>query len=246
MFSGVPKAGAPERMSTLEVKAPYMTGAPGRTSCVSTTPNSASAFCCASAPASVTGAHRAHQRERRDDDRLAVLGHRHQPLGHRLVEAARRVDRDDRGDAGIVAHLVERQAARDRHHLDAVQRPAPRRSPRHGSLVGQRQIGEVGVEMARIGRQFDRRADLVAEHVDAVEMLRQPDEVAVVAIVAGAAAAFHVVDIGRPGDQGEIDRVAAEVDASRRIARRQLIARTRRLQRLRDHARGRGGRSARR
>ena len=55
VFSGVPKAGAPERMSTLEVKAPYMTGAPGRTSCVSTTPNSASAFCCASAPASVTG-----------------------------------------------------------------------------------------------------------------------------------------------------------------------------------------------
>ena len=55
MFSGVPKAGAPERMSTLEVKAPYITGAPGRTSCVSTMPNSASAFCCASAPASVTG-----------------------------------------------------------------------------------------------------------------------------------------------------------------------------------------------
>ena len=45
-------------------------------------------------------AHRAHQRERRDRHRLAVLGHRHQPLRHRVVEAARRVDRDDGGDAG--------------------------------------------------------------------------------------------------------------------------------------------------
>ncbi len=43
-------------MSTLDVKAPYITGVPGRTACASTTPNRASAFCCASAAASVTGA----------------------------------------------------------------------------------------------------------------------------------------------------------------------------------------------
>ena len=55
-FSGVPNAGAPERMSTLDVNAPYITGVPGRTACASTTPNSTSAFCCASAAASVTGA----------------------------------------------------------------------------------------------------------------------------------------------------------------------------------------------
>jgi hypothetical protein len=48
-FSGVPKAGAPDFMSTLEVKAPYITGVPGLTSCVSTTPNGASAFCWQSA-----------------------------------------------------------------------------------------------------------------------------------------------------------------------------------------------------
>ena len=52
----VPKAGAPDFMSTLLVKPPYATGAPGRTSCVKAMPASASAFCCATAPTIVTGA----------------------------------------------------------------------------------------------------------------------------------------------------------------------------------------------
>ena len=56
MYSGVPKAGAPVFMSTLDVKPPYTTGAPGRTICVKAMPASASAFCCARAPAIVTGA----------------------------------------------------------------------------------------------------------------------------------------------------------------------------------------------
>ncbi len=43
-------------MSTFEVKAPYITGVPGRINWASTTPKSASAFCCASAAASETGA----------------------------------------------------------------------------------------------------------------------------------------------------------------------------------------------
>ena len=55
VYSGVPKAGAPVFMSTLEVKPPYITGTPGRTIWVSTMPASASACCCDSAPASVTG-----------------------------------------------------------------------------------------------------------------------------------------------------------------------------------------------
>ena len=56
MYSGVPKAGAPDFMSTFEVKPPYTKGEPGRTSCARTSPASASACCWASAPASVTGA----------------------------------------------------------------------------------------------------------------------------------------------------------------------------------------------
>ena len=47
----------------------------------------------------------------------------------------------------------------------------------------------------------------------------------IVAQIAGAAAALHVVDIGRPGDQREVDRVAAEMDGACRIARRQPVGR---------------------
>ena len=56
MYSGVPKAGAPVFMSTFEVKPPYMQGAPGATIWIRAMPASASAFCCASAPAMVAGA----------------------------------------------------------------------------------------------------------------------------------------------------------------------------------------------
>ena len=50
------KAGAPDCMSTFEVKPPYTTGLALRTSCVSAIPSNASAFCCTTAPATVTGA----------------------------------------------------------------------------------------------------------------------------------------------------------------------------------------------
>src|SRR5215469_11733307 len=56
VYSGVPKAGEPDFMSTLEVKLPYMTGAPGRTICDSVMPNSASACASVRAPGMVTGA----------------------------------------------------------------------------------------------------------------------------------------------------------------------------------------------
>ena len=56
MYSGVPKAGAPDCMSTLEVKPPYIAGEPGLTSWVKAIPARASAFCCTTAPATVTGA----------------------------------------------------------------------------------------------------------------------------------------------------------------------------------------------
>ncbi len=54
-FSGVPNAGAPLRRSTFDVNAPYTTAAPGRTSSTSVMPASASAFCCTSAAARLTG-----------------------------------------------------------------------------------------------------------------------------------------------------------------------------------------------
>ena len=56
MYSGVPKAGAPDRMSTFEVKVPIMQATPGRTTCSSAMAASASAIDCTTAPAMVTGA----------------------------------------------------------------------------------------------------------------------------------------------------------------------------------------------
>ena len=56
MYSGVPKAGAPDFMSTFEVKVPITQGAPGLMYCASAMAISPSARLCATAPAMVTGA----------------------------------------------------------------------------------------------------------------------------------------------------------------------------------------------
>ncbi len=71
VYSGVPKAGAPERMSTLEVNPPYITGAPGDAICDKASMAIASACCCTSAPASVTGLMAPLRREGRHRHRLA-------------------------------------------------------------------------------------------------------------------------------------------------------------------------------
>src|SRR5207253_5680944 len=55
-YSGVPKAGDPDFISTFEVKLPYITGAPGRTICERVMPKSASACESVSAPEMVIGA----------------------------------------------------------------------------------------------------------------------------------------------------------------------------------------------
>jgi hypothetical protein len=56
MYSGVPKAGAPDFMSTFEVKVPIATGQPGAIHCSSAMAASPSARLSATAPAIVTGA----------------------------------------------------------------------------------------------------------------------------------------------------------------------------------------------
>jgi len=56
MYSGVPNAGAPDFMSTFEVKVPIAQGQPGATYWNSAMAESASVSDCATAPAMVTGA----------------------------------------------------------------------------------------------------------------------------------------------------------------------------------------------
>ena len=53
--SGVPNVGDPDCMSMLERNEPKTTGQPGRISCESAMPDSASTICCTSAAGMVTG-----------------------------------------------------------------------------------------------------------------------------------------------------------------------------------------------
>ena len=53
--SGVPNDGEPDCMSVFDRKLPNTTGAPGRISCASAIPASASATCCTSVAGSDTG-----------------------------------------------------------------------------------------------------------------------------------------------------------------------------------------------
>ena len=53
--SGVPNVGEPDCMSMLDRNDPKITGVPGRISCESAIPDSASTICCTSAAGMVTG-----------------------------------------------------------------------------------------------------------------------------------------------------------------------------------------------
>ena len=72
--------------------------------------------------------------------------------------------------------------------------------------------------MAGVGRQLDRRAHLIAEQMNGIEILRQADEVAVIPEVSGPAAALAIMYVGRSRHQPEVDAVAAHQDAPRGIA----------------------------
>ena len=80
-------------------------------------------------------AHRAHQREWRNRHRLAVLGHRRSAPPTWRRRSAGRIDRDDGGDARIVAP-VRRASGREKSPSSRCRRaPCPGRSPRRGTLL---------------------------------------------------------------------------------------------------------------
>lgn len=92
-YSGVPNAGAPDFMSTFEVKEPYATGAPGRTNCSSTIAARHSAVCWRS-PGERYRRHRPGEGERRDDDQLVLSRKAHGAIQHGpiVLERGRRID----------------------------------------------------------------------------------------------------------------------------------------------------------
>jgi hypothetical protein len=80
--------------------------------------------------------------------------------------------------------------------------------------IGIDEIGPIGVEMPRVGGKFDRGADLVADQVHRVEVLRESDEIAIVAVIAGTPAPRAVVHVRRPGHEAEREMIVAERYAS--------------------------------
>ncbi len=163
------------------------------------------------------GCHSSHQRERRDHRRLAVLGHRHQPVAHRLVETAGRVHGDDREHARVVDDLLERETARDRHHLDPVERAVAADREAVEGAIGVGHVRSVRVEVTRAGRELLRRGGLVADEMDDVEALRELHERHVVVEVPRPATTHAIMDGRRACDEPERDPVAPEIEAPRGV-----------------------------
>jgi hypothetical protein len=147
-----------------------------------------------------------------------VLGHRDQAVAHGLVIATRTVHRNDGDHARAQSQFPGIQAAGNRHHPNAVERAAGADRRAVIDLIRIQQICPIGIQVPRIGRQLDGGAYLIADEVDGIEVLRKPDEVAVVRVISGTAAPFAIVDIRRPRNQPEIDVVAAHDDALAGVA----------------------------
>ena len=163
-------------------------------------------------------AHRAGQRERRRDDRLAVDRHLDQAVRHRPVETERRVRVDDRHEARLAGELVAIDPAGEADHLDRVvddRRPEPEALPR---LVEQRDEREVHVEVAGRHRQVGRLEGPAALLVDDVERADDAEVVEEVGVIAGPPAALDVGDERRPADGAEHDVAVAEPDVPLRVA----------------------------
>ena len=96
-------------MSVCERKEPSTTGGPGRTSCASASPASASAVCCTSAAGTVTGAIAPISRNGVTTTAWPARGVLEQRLEHPLVVAQRRVDVDDGVDAGARVEPARRR-----------------------------------------------------------------------------------------------------------------------------------------
>src|ERR1039457_1278658 len=100
--------------------------------------------------------------------------------------------------------------------------------------------------MPGVRRQVDGRADLIADEMDGVEVLREPDEVAIIPVVTWATAALEIVNVGWACHKPEVDVVSAENQALVAVARGEDKRRWRASQCLLDQAAIQPDRSSRR
>ena len=189
---------------------PKITGAPGRISCASAMPDSASAICCTSAAGIVTGDIAPIRMNGVSTHGWPAGGVLEQRLEHPVVPAQRRVAVDQRDRH---RRLLDRLAAaeEDLAHRDGVAGVDAGDHVAHVDLVGQR-LQRVGhVEVPRVERRVVGLADHAAgrvEHREGLGELGEPLEVVHRRVAAHVALAHE----RRPVDRAEGHRVAADVD----------------------------------
>ena len=193
-----------------------MNGAPGRASWVRARPASASAFCSARAPARVTGAMAP----------ASVNGVTQVIWPWRAISIMPIAIGPSSFSGELVLIIVNTEgsaeeplgvdAAGDPRHLDAIEQPGAAGRGGEQHLVGEQNLVQADAEMPHRGMNVERIGRPAAGGVDAVEVLRQADEVGIVREGAGAPAMIGVRAVGRPADRRKGDPVAADADRTAR------------------------------
>ncbi len=222
-------------MSTLEVNEPYITGAPGRTSCVSATPASTSAFISVSAPASVAGAIAPASVNGVTHTAWFASASSVRPSAIGMSRLSGELVLTIASTAGIGGEAVTVGAERDRRDVDRVGRPLTAEGDALPVLVEQAGQRRQQVEMAGLGRQVHRLERPATLLVDDVERLDQAQVVALLGERAGPSAAVEVRAERRAADRREHHMAVADHQVVGRVASAQRERRRRRGDRLDDH-----------
>ena len=119
-YSGVPKAGEPVRMSTLEVKPPMTHGRAGAHQLAQHHDAERLGGLLHQRSGQRHRRHGAHEREGRDDDALPVPRHDDDVVEDLLVHAPRRVDVGHRHERRARRQLLDRAAVLDGRHGDGI------------------------------------------------------------------------------------------------------------------------------
>ena len=160
--------------------------------------------------------HRAHQKKRRDDDRLAGSAVVDDAIEHARVEAEWRIDVAVSEQHRVVAlhHLATKD---ELGHRETIGRSLTTRRLASPNAVGQSDCRERSQQMARVERQIIRFKDVATRSVERVRHLDESEQV--VEIVVGALASLIAnPHEGRALSGTEDHRVAPDGKVALRVA----------------------------
>ena len=164
--------------------------------------------------------HGARQRERRDDGRLTLARKPHSAVEHWRIVFQRRTRIDVRVHPWLGGELLMGQPARDPHHLHDVFDALFAQRIGVDDFVRERQFVVEAVEMPDRSVDIDGLDRITARHMDAVEVLRQLDQVLKCRARADLAANVQIGIVRRRGHVDEQHVLAANSDRLLGVARR--------------------------